>query len=378
MLLSAIRDTWAIFKEYTNEAMVFAMAFVLLYVVFLITDCLVRIIRHRKLHSIGYVLMKTCLFALFGIYMSYILAITLSGREIMDSSVVHNVDPFSTLIVNGSLNPEIFQNFVMMVPLGILIPSAFKYLRGLVRTTLFGLILSVSIEVAQIVLRRGYFDVDDIIFNTCGACAGYLIFAGFYDGMLGIKRRIITDASKELKIKPPLGNLYNRFALKHGAWLFVVQAFPVFVWGNFIMGFSSDNGDKSGGMSKALLAKIMSVLSMGQIKVTGAQYDDEGFLMLEKVLRKCAHVFEYAVLAVLIWALLFSIRWIAGILTYGLALLGAFAVGMIDETNQMSVIGRTGTYKDVVVDMSGSVVVLIITLVIVKSATNYYIKKHSK
>lgn len=377
MLFSTIREIVAIFKEYTEQAFVFAIAFSVLYVAYIVIDLVVRFIKHKKPHSIGYVLLKTCLFALLGIYLSYILALTFSGREIVEYIGVKNLDPFSTIIRNGSLNPEIFQNFIMLIPLGILIPSTFKYLRGPVRTTLAGLVLSVAIELAQIIFKRGYFDVDDIIFNTLGALTGYILFAGFYDGMLGIKRRIITDASKKLKRKPPLGKLYERFALKHGIVLFCVQFAPVFLWGNIIMGFSSDNGEQSSALSGALLAFIVRIL-VGDAKLKQQEETDMNVLwFLEGILRKMAHIFEYAVLALLVWALIYSIRWIAKIFAYGIALTSAFIIGMIDETNQMSVYGRMGTYKDVLIDMSGSIVVLAITFVIVKITTNYYVKKHS-
>lgn len=377
MLFSTIRAIVAIFKEYTDQAFVFAIVFSVLYVAYIVIDLVIRLIKHKKLHSIGYVLMKTCLFALLGIYLSYILALTFSGREIVEYIGVKNLDPFSTIIRNGSLNPEIFQNFIMLLPLGMLIPATFKYLRGPVRTTLAGLTLSVSIEVAQIIFKRGYFDVDDIIFNTLGAFAGYVLFAGLYDGMLGIKRRIITDAAKKLKITPPLGKLYDRFALKHAIVLFIVQLAPVFLWGNIIMGFSSDDGEQSAALSGALLSFILRIL-VGDAQVTQQEETDISVLwFFEGILRKMAHIFEYAVFALLVWALLYSIRRLAKIFVYGLALASAFVIGMIDETNQMSVYGRMGSYKDVLIDMSGSVVVLTITFVIVRIITNYYIKKHS-
>lgn len=374
MLISAIRDVWQIFVAYTREAMSFAMIFAIVGVMILVAGCAVRIIKHKKMHSMGYVLLKTCLFALFGFYMSYILAITLSGRESMEGPVVKNLDPFSTLIRNGSLNIEIFENFLMFVPLGIILPCVWKYMRGFVRTTLVGLCMSIIIEVTQIILQKGFFDVDDIIFNTLGAAVGYVIFSGFYDGLLGIKRRVITDVSKKLKCKPPLGKLYDRFALRHTLVLFLVQSLPAVIWFNIVMGFSSDDGDKSSTLSRGLL----KIFFPGGNEVPGdVLFESETFMFYEKILRKFAHMFEYAVLAFLIWAAFYSIKRLHKIMVYGLTLLGTFVVAMIDETNQMSVIGRTGTYRDVIVDMTGSIGALLITLVIIAWGSTYYKNKYS-
>lgn len=309
--------------------------------------------------------------------MSYILAITLSGRETIESGLVKNLDPLSTIWRNGHFNIEIFENFLMFVPLGILLPCVWKYLRGFFRTLLVGFCMSVLIEISQLIFGRGYFDVDDIIFNTIGAAIGYIIFAGFYDGLLGIKRRIISDVSKKLKRKPPLGKQYDRFGVRNGFILFMLQAFPVLIWANMVMGFSSEDGDKSGELSKGLLRIMLGFLGNGQEISGPIGNETDTFLFYEAVLRKFAHMFEYGLLAFLIWAAFYSIRWLSRIMAYGLALLGAFVVAVTDETNQMSVFGRSGSYRDVIVDMTGSIGTLAITFVIVTWASKYYVNKHS-
>lgn len=73
-----------------------------------------------------------------------------------------------------------YQNMLMFVPLGILIPllhphrfNKFSY------AFLSGVILSTGIETTQLLYQLGICDIDDIIANTVGAVVGYLVCA-FY------------------------------------------------------------------------------------------------------------------------------------------------------------------------------------------------------
>lgn len=71
---------------------------------------------------------------------------------------------------------EIFLNCIMLMPLGGLLPAVFpaagKYER---LTVLIGFLVSLSIEVLQLVLKCGLFEFDDIIHNTAGVAVGYFI-----------------------------------------------------------------------------------------------------------------------------------------------------------------------------------------------------------
>lgn len=378
MLFNAIRDIWTAFKQFTDQAIMFAMAAIVIYIAIAFISYITRLIQHKKPHSIWYVLFKTCLFALFGIYTSYLIALTLSGRQAGSREGVYNLAAFSTIDSN-SLTVTILENVILFVPLGLLIPMVWKYFRGIFRTTIIGFFISVLIEVTQLLTKRGYFDIDDIILNTLGAFCGYVLFSGLYDGYLGIKRRIITDVARKLKITPPLGRLYDRMVLKSSILLFALQMFPIVVWANIIMGFSSDTGEESGVMSKSIVIKLLSVLSNGSkpSSVANAPVDSDVFLMIEKVIRKMAHCFIYGVFAILVWALLYSIRRLYKMVPYILGFVSAFCLGAIDEMNQSHTAGRTGIFRDVLVDSFGAFVALVIVLIIVSIVKKHYSDKFS-
>ncbi len=95
---------------------------------------------------------------------------------------MYNLEPFSTIKqffnftqVNTSVWViNLLGNIGVFIPFGILIPMAYKssYLRGL-ELFLLGLTF---LEVAQLITKRGTFDIDDFILNSLGFTLGYLIY----------------------------------------------------------------------------------------------------------------------------------------------------------------------------------------------------------
>ena len=71
---------------------------------------------------------------------------------------------------------NIILNFCMFVPLGFLLPLGFPGFRSEGRILLTGFFFSLSIELLQLITRRGMFEWDDLLGNTVGAMIGY----GFY------------------------------------------------------------------------------------------------------------------------------------------------------------------------------------------------------
>ena len=66
-------------------------------------------------------------------------------------------------------------NLVWFVPLGVLLPVLTKARNA---TILWGLGLSLYIEVSQYVFGTGVSEVEDLILNTAGTGIGYLIYLG--------------------------------------------------------------------------------------------------------------------------------------------------------------------------------------------------------
>ncbi|MDO4490074.1 MAG: VanZ family protein [Lachnospiraceae bacterium] len=67
-------------------------------------------------------------------------------------------------------------NLVGFVPWGFLVPLCFKGMRSWKPVVLSGFFLTLVLELLQLYLKAGIFDVDDILLNTVGALLGYQIF----------------------------------------------------------------------------------------------------------------------------------------------------------------------------------------------------------
>lgn len=71
---------------------------------------------------------------------------------------------------------NIVVNILLFVPLGFLLPLGIKRLRKFSATGSLGLLITIIIELLQIVTKRGIFEFDDILNNFLGTMIGYGIF----------------------------------------------------------------------------------------------------------------------------------------------------------------------------------------------------------
>ncbi len=80
------------------------------------------------------------------------------------------------------------------------------------------------------------------------------------------------------------------------------------------------------------------------------------------VVRKCAHLIEYTVLALLLWRALRSIPALQAksLMVFGAALLGCALFAASDEFHQTFVKSRTPSVRDVLLDIGGALVGLLI------------------
>ena len=78
---------------------------------------------------------------------------------------------------------QVYLNVVMFVPMGYLLPYVFdSYHKDKKKTILTCFIISLLIENIQLITKRGFYDVDDIVSNTLGGLIGfefYMLFAYF-------------------------------------------------------------------------------------------------------------------------------------------------------------------------------------------------------
>lgn len=67
-------------------------------------------------------------------------------------------------------------NIVSFIPLGFFVPLLSHRPPMLKQVLIFAFLLSLGLEVMQVLLRAGVFDIDDIILNVLGAVVGYGVF----------------------------------------------------------------------------------------------------------------------------------------------------------------------------------------------------------
>lgn len=148
---------------------------------------------------------KMSVFLLLLIYCIILCAIlfTETYRTEMDSVGIRqyakahmNLTPFQSI---RSYFPEAFLpghtyetlnligNILLFAPMGILLPALLKWQRHFLAFLITMIVLLVCVELGQLYLKVGYFDVDDIIMNLSGALAAYLITKLGFVKKLGTK-----------------------------------------------------------------------------------------------------------------------------------------------------------------------------------------------
>lgn len=83
--------------------------------------------------------------------------------------------------VNGErqLTTECIEDVILMMPFTGMVMWTFDVEKIVVRkSTKLGLIFSVSIEMLQLLLRLGTFQISDIVYNTLGGMLGGVVYFG--------------------------------------------------------------------------------------------------------------------------------------------------------------------------------------------------------
>ncbi len=139
---------------------------------------------------------RVCLwitFAVYGFALVYILFLNQRGGrypyesfwEYMRYSV--NLIPFKTIwgyvadyMEKGSwiltlAIRNIFGNFVLFFPMGMFLPCLFSQAQKFSKTVPISVCTIFGVEILQLLLRRGIFDVDDLILNIAGWLLGFVV-----------------------------------------------------------------------------------------------------------------------------------------------------------------------------------------------------------
>lgn len=118
---------------------------------------------------------------LLGISVALILWLTVFSREtIVENpfaySPLHSFIAFWLTIKESGITGNFLGNILMFVPVGALYPIVFaKKGISIKGTAFFGSCLSSLIELTQLMLSKGYCELDDVILNTLGTLIGYCL-----------------------------------------------------------------------------------------------------------------------------------------------------------------------------------------------------------
>ena len=126
-----------------------------------------------------------------------------------------------------------------------------------------------------------------------------------------------------------------------------------------IFGFSSQNGEESGSLSKTVITKIADILNVKE--ENRVRFIDLG----EKVIRKLAHFSIYASLGIWSFAFIYTFN-IKIKYQVAITIIWGFLYASTDEFHQMFSKGRTASIDDIIIDTLGVAFGLLLVLLILK------------
>ncbi len=121
----------------------------------------------------------------------------------------------------------------------------------------------------------------------------------------------------------------------------------IFIWMITIFMFSAQNGDESSELSQGFLRTFI-------LRFTPDNISEDIVNMMEYIIRKCAHMTEYAVFGILVFYQiklyrLFEKEWNRIVM----AVICVMIYASTDEIHQLFVGGRSGRFTDVLIDTAG-------------------------
>ena len=181
-----------------------------LLVPFLVTYFILRFCAQRSGHTVTGLLpglvFAAYLFAV--LYVTGIGTVYELGRALDGSDPIFNHNEINFIPFSSGVSLGTALNVVLFVPLGFLLPAIWRRGARLAPVAGFGFLLSLSIELLQLLNFRTT-DVDDLLMNTLGTIVGY--------GVFKLWERITSDKEQVAQHAAYPGNLYRgRHALLPG------------------------------------------------------------------------------------------------------------------------------------------------------------------
>jgi glycopeptide antibiotics resistance protein len=112
-----------------------------------------------------------------------------------------NTVPFRTIKMykkgldrnNSNAEYNLLGNFIGFIPFGILLPLFLPWFRHGIKVLLAGFMLSLGFETLQLLTGLGVWDVDDLLLNTTGVVAGYVLFFLLMKGIQFFNRKPVLQ-----------------------------------------------------------------------------------------------------------------------------------------------------------------------------------------
>lgn len=151
-------------------------------VTLLVLSVLAAILAGMKMHLRQY--RKSCMyFPIFFFWIFTIFSATFLGRTVSEEGKLR-LKLFWTIQMawiehSGVHWYYIIGNILLFLPFGFLLPLVSKHMETTVLVTLSGAVLSLFIELLQLLTGTGLCELDDLLHNTLGTFTGYQFFVIF-------------------------------------------------------------------------------------------------------------------------------------------------------------------------------------------------------
>ena len=154
--------------------------------------------------------------------------------------------------------------------------------------------------------------------------------------------------------------------------LFFICLLLTIVWIVVIYAYSAQPAEESAQNSSGIVDTLIQIIHPDYDQLPESeqtQISDK----LTLIVRKSAHATEYAILAILIYitCVISNLKW-AHHVKIIIALVGSIVYAATDEIHQLFVEGRSGEFKDVLIDTMGAIIGLLILQMI------YHLMKRRK
>ena len=162
-------------------------------------------------------------------------------------------------------------------------------------------------------------------------------------------------------------------------WLIrIMSTILVIVWMIVIFGYSGQQGEESASLS----SKVSKIIIQGTNQVFHMEWNVDEMLenakSIEYPIRKCAHMTEYAILALLVFGTLGCYGMKIRKMRYWIAVGYVFAYASTDEFHQTFVDGRYGCFSDVCIDTAGAILAMLLLWLVISKVRKHKAKKKLK